>query len=151
MLVSRCCSNRLFRHFNFCTIQFTQADEDEAAAAALAEEQAQDPETAVEEKKADPRLAGKDIESYIHIPRAEREEVPHVTFAKLLYHLTTSVEEVKNDQSQRRSSLKTASKQRGSKGSKDLTELLDPSKLAEKNKKTPPCMTREETVSMGVV
>ncbi|CAD7974188.1 unnamed protein product [Amoebophrya sp. A25] len=87
------------------------------------------------------------VDSYdVAVPRAERGIVPKVTFGKLLYQLTTSLEDAQKDQ-RRASVMKKGSKEKASK-SKGYEELLDPKNIQDSDKKTPPLLTKDEATDL---
>eukprot|EP00392_Amoebophrya_sp_AT5.2_P005443 g5452.t1 len=85
------------------------------------------------------------LDSYdINVPRTERTLVPRVQFGKLLYQLTTSIEDAQREQ-RRGSVIKKGSKE---KKQKDYQELLDPKNITDPDVKTPPPLTREEATDL---
>lgn len=67
-----------------------------------------------------------------------------VQFGKLLYQLTTSIEDAQREQ-RRGSVIKKGSKE---KKQKDYQELLDPKNITDPDVKTPPPLTREEATDL---
>ncbi|CAD7933670.1 unnamed protein product [Amoebophrya sp. A120] len=94
-----------------------------------------------------PMQGSNDLDSYdINVPRAERGIVPRVTFGKLLYHLTTSLEDAQKDQ--RRASIMKKGSKDSKKKNQDYQELLDPKNIENMDEKTPPLLTREEATDL---